>query len=46
VIGHARTGLLVAQYPDDDEQRILAASKCNMAVKPASLRFALEITTA
>jgi len=42
VIGHARTGLLVAQDPDDDEQRILAVSKCNMAVKPASLRFALE----
>jgi len=41
VIGHARTGLLVAQ-DRDDEQRILAVSKCNMAVKPASLRFALE----
>ena len=42
MIGHARTGLLVAQDPDDDEQRILAVSKCNMGVKPASLRFALE----
>ena len=40
--GHARTGLLVAQDPDDDKQRILAVSKCNMTVKPASLRFALE----
>jgi hypothetical protein len=42
VIGHARTGLIVAQDPDDDEQRVLAVSKCNLAVKPASLRFALE----
>jgi hypothetical protein len=42
MIGHARTGLLVAQDPDDDEQRILAVSKCNLGVKPASLRFALE----
>jgi hypothetical protein len=42
MIGHARTGLLVAQDPDDDKQRILAVSKCNLAVKPASLRFALE----
>jgi hypothetical protein len=41
MIGHARTGLVVAQDPDDDEQRILAVSKCNLAVKPASLRFAL-----
>ena len=42
MIGHARTGLLVAQDLDDDEQRILAVSKCNMGVKPASLRFALK----
>jgi hypothetical protein len=32
----------VAQDPDDDAQRIVAVSKCNVAVKPASLRFALE----
>jgi hypothetical protein len=42
VIGHARTGLLVAQDPEDDSQRVLAVSKCNMAARPASLRFALE----
>jgi RecA-family ATPase len=42
VIGHARTGLVVAQDPDDEEQRILAVSKSNLAVKPASLRFVLE----
>jgi hypothetical protein len=41
MIGHARTGLLVAQDPDDDAERVLAVSKCNMGVKPASLRFAL-----
>jgi hypothetical protein len=42
LIGHARTGLLVAQDPEDSEQRILAVSKCNLAVKPACLRFALQ----
>jgi hypothetical protein len=42
VIGHARVGLLVAEDPDDDKQRILAVSKCNLALKPKSLRFALD----
>jgi hypothetical protein len=42
VIGHARAGLLVAQDPDDDRVRILAVTKCNLASKPASLRFALD----
>jgi hypothetical protein len=42
LIGHARTGLVVAQAPDADAQRILAVSKCNTAVRPVSLRFALE----
>ena len=43
VIGHARTGLLVAQDPDDQCKRILAVSKCNLGPRPQSLRFALEM---
>jgi archaellum biogenesis ATPase FlaH len=42
VIGHARTGLLVAQDPDDDTKRILAVTKCNLAPMPKSLTFSLE----
>jgi RecA-family ATPase len=43
VIGHARTGLLVAQDPDDQHKRILAVSKCNLGPRPQSLRFVLEL---
>jgi hypothetical protein len=42
VIGHARAGLLVAPDPDDAVSRILAVTKCNLAARPASLRFRLE----
>ena len=42
VIGHARTGLLVAEDPDDDSKRILAVSKCNLGPRPQSLRFILD----
>jgi hypothetical protein len=42
VIGHARTGLLVAEDPDDRRKRVLAISKTNLARTPASLRFAIE----
>jgi hypothetical protein len=42
VIGHARTGLLVGVDPDDQHKRVLAVSKCNLAAKPKSLRFAVE----
>src|SRR5207237_5685525 len=42
VIGHARAGLLVAEDPDDAGTRVLAVTKCNLAARPASLRFALE----
>jgi len=42
MIGHARTGLLVAENPDNDKERVLAVSKTNLAKKPKSLRFALE----
>src|SRR5947209_727234 len=37
-----RPRLLVAQDPDDNRVRVLAVTKCNLAAKPASLRFALE----
>jgi hypothetical protein len=43
VIGHARTGLLVSQDPDDKQKRILAVSKCNLGPRPLSLRFVLEL---
>ena len=42
VIGHARTGLLVAEDPDDEHKRILAVSKCNLGPRPQSLRFVLD----
>jgi hypothetical protein len=42
VIGHARAGLLVAINPDNDHQRILAVTKCNLAAKPQSLTFVLD----
>ena len=41
VIGHARAGLLVAADPDDDNMRVLAVTKSNLAAKPKSLRFQL-----
>jgi hypothetical protein len=41
VIGHARTGLIVAQAPDNDSERILAVAKSNLATPPTSLRFAI-----
>ena len=41
VIGHARAGLLVAADPDDENMRVLAVTKSNLAAKPKSLRFQL-----
>lgn len=41
VIGHARTGLMVAVDPDDEHKRVLAVSKCNLAARPRSLRYTL-----
>ncbi len=44
IIGAARSGLLVARDPDDEtgESRILAATKANLAVCPASLRYSIQ----
>lgn len=41
-IGAARSGLLVARDPDDPQGRVLATTKCNLAVEPESLAFHLE----
>ncbi len=42
IIGAARSGLLVANDPDDESKRVLASTKCNLAKKPDSLSFHLE----
>jgi hypothetical protein len=42
VIGHSRTGLLVAEDSNDDSYRVLACSKSNLGPKPKSLRFILD----
>lgn len=41
-IGAARSGLLVAKDPDDETHRVLAPTKCNLALEAASLSFHLE----
>lgn len=41
IIGAARSALLVAADPDDPAQRVLAASKCNLAPLAQSLRWRL-----
>jgi archaellum biogenesis ATPase FlaH len=45
VIGHARTGLLVAQDPDEEELRVFCVTKCNLAKRPQPLSFRLEQAT-
>jgi archaellum biogenesis ATPase FlaH len=42
VIGHSRTGLIVAVDPDDEHKRVLAASKVNNGPKPQALRYVLD----
>jgi hypothetical protein len=41
IIGQARVGLLLAKDPDDENARVLAVSKCNVALPASSLRFSL-----
>lgn len=42
IIGAARSGLLVARDPENDDRRILASVKSNLCVSPESLAFHLE----
>ncbi len=39
IIGAARTGLLVGVDPDDEQRRVLAVAKSNLAAKPESLAY-------
>ncbi|MBN1460973.1 MAG: AAA family ATPase [Armatimonadetes bacterium] len=42
IIGAARSALLVARDPDDEDRRVLAAIKHNLCLSPESLSFRLE----
>ncbi|MGH3623702.1 MAG: AAA family ATPase [Sciscionella sp.] len=42
IIGAARAGYVVAPDPDDEEQRVLACTKNNLAPMPPSLTYRLE----
>jgi hypothetical protein len=42
IIGAARMGALVAKDPKDEERRVLAPTKNNLAVHPKSLTYTLE----
>ncbi len=39
-IAAARTGLIVARHPEDDNERVLAVAKSNLGPTPPALRFA------
>lgn len=41
IVGAARAAFLVARDPDDNERRILACAKSNLAVEPPSLAYRL-----
>ena len=42
IIGAARFGLLVGKDPDNEDNRIIAPTKCNIGPEPPSLRYVLE----
>jgi 5S rRNA maturation endonuclease (ribonuclease M5) len=44
IIGAARVGLLLARDPDDEDKRVLAVSKCNLAREAPALRFEIQET--
>jgi RecA-family ATPase len=41
IVGAARSAMLVAKHPEDDQRRVLASQKNNLAEAPPSLAFAL-----
>lgn len=41
IVGAARSGLLVAKHPEDEERRVLAPLKSNLAASAPSLAFVL-----
>lgn len=43
IIGIARIGLLVAKDPEDDNRRILAGTKSNIAALPQSLTYEINV---
>jgi hypothetical protein len=42
IVGAARIGLLLAPHPEDEDQRVLAATKNNLGPRAASLAFRLQ----
>ncbi len=42
IIGAARSGLLVARHPEDDDRRVLASTKSNLGPVPPSLSYRLQ----
>ncbi len=42
IIGAARSGLIVAEHPQNKDLRVLAVSKSNLAEKPDSLTYAVK----
>lgn len=44
IIGAARSGLLVAKDPEDEDQRILAVTKSNLAKLPPALAYRIAAT--
>ena len=44
IVGAARCGLVVARDPDDEQARVLATVKSNLAVEAQAIRFRLETT--
>jgi hypothetical protein len=44
IVGAARSGLLVAEHPEDDTKRVIASVKNNLAAPALSLMFSLAST--
>jgi hypothetical protein len=42
IIGAARSGLIVAQHPDDESHVVLSRSKGNFAMKPPDLEYSIS----